>query len=199
MVNPHIDDVFIVSEERYRDAILSDAQACDCNIVKIKDFANPGGTRQESVMNGLQAIIMDWNGKPAFDEDTVLIHDAARPMLSQSLINACYEALGEHDGVMPVLPMKDTVYLTDGEGHLEGLLERERLFAGQAPELFRLGKYYEANMRLTDTELAGMHGSSEPEVLAGMDIVTVPGDEGNFKITTAGDLERFKAIKEAAG
>lgn len=64
--------------------------------------------------------------------------------------------------------------------------------AGQAPELFRLGKYYEANLRLLPERIRHIHGSAEPAVLAGMDIAMIPGDEKNFKITTKADLERFE-------
>lgn len=55
-----------------------------------------------------------------------------------------------------------------------------------------LGKYYDANVALLPDRILGINGSTEPAVLAGMDVMLVPGDEGNFKITTAEDLERFR-------
>ena len=70
------------------------------------------------------------------------------------------------------------------------------VYAGQAPEVFRIGRYYEANRKLLPEEIYKINGSTEPAVLDGMDIVMIPGDEGNFKITTAGDLERFQEIVE---
>ena len=65
------------------------------------------------------------------------------------------------------------------------------IFAGQAPEIFDFKKYLNACKKLSDEELLSIHGSSEPAIMAGMDIVTVPGEEQNFKITTAEDLKRF--------
>lgn len=65
-------------------------------------------------------------------------------------------------------------------------------FCGQAPELFLLGKYYEANRALLPERILQINGSTEPAVMAGMDIVMIPGDEGNFKITTKADLIRFQ-------
>ena len=55
-----------------------------------------------------------------------------------------------------------------------------------------LGKYYEANKALLPERILGINGSTEPAVLAGMDIAMILGDEGNFKITTKQDLRRFQ-------
>ena len=90
--------------------------------------------------------------------------------------------------------MKDTVYSSKDGRHIDGLLNRSEIYAGQAPEAFRLGKYYEANQKLLPDEILKINGSTEPAVLAGMDIAMIPGDEGNFKITTQEDLDRFRDI-----
>lgn len=156
---------------------------------RFRGFSAPGQTRQHSILNGLSDI-----RKYAMDTDYVLIHDAARPFLSHALITDCIEAVKGHDGVLPVLPMKDTVYFSKDGMRISSLLERSRVFAGQAPELFVLGKYYEANRRLLPDDIFKMNGSTEPAVMAGMDIVMIPGEERNFKITTAADLERFREI-----
>ncbi len=80
----------------------------------------------------------------------------------------------------------------DGDGiRISSLLERSRGFSGQAPELFVLGKYYEANRQLFPDAIFKINGST---VMAGMDIAMIPEDERNFKITTAADLERFQEI-----
>lgn len=77
---------------------------------------------------------------------------------------------------------------------ISSLLDRSKLFAGQAPEAFKLGKYYDANSALLPEKILLINGSTEPAVLAGMDIVMIPGDENNFKITTRPDFERFEEI-----
>ena len=97
---------------------------------------------------------------------------------------------------MPVLPMKDTVYLSeDGKG-ITGLLDRSKVYAGQAPELFRLKPYHMANRSLMPSEIYKINGASEPAVMAGMKIAMIPGDERNTKVTSAGDLEKFVEEKE---
>ena len=93
--------------------------------------------------------------------------------------------------MMPVLPMKDTVYLSNDGKNISGLIDRSTVFAGQAPELFRLERYYEANVRLLPDEIYKINGASEPAVMAGLKIAMIPGDEKNCKITTAEDLERL--------
>lgn len=194
-----IERILIVADERWQEPILSDAAENSVPTNKIMGFALPGFNRQASVINGMQEILRQTKGGSITDGNTVFIHDAARPLLSQKQVSDCFSALAGHDGVMPVLPMKDTVYLSrDGESVSE-LLDRKRIFAGQAPELFRFKKYYQANMALAPECLAAINGSTEPAVMAGMDIVMIPGDENNFKITTKQDLERFRSTVSFGG
>lgn len=187
--SPCIDAVQIVAEPEWRDPIIADAKKNDLPTEKIMYFAMPGVNRQASILSGLECILRQ---REAGVEDAVLIHDAARPNLTQEMIEACFQALQGHDGVMPVLPMKDTVYLSADGKRVSKLLDRSRIFAGQAPELFNLKKYHQANTALLPDKLLEINGSTEPAILAGMDIVMIPGDEGNYKITTRADLERFQ-------
>lgn len=194
-----IDAVQIVADEAWREMILdcmeslrdagndeADPEKKKCGMDKFRGFSAPGETRQLSILHGLEDI-----GKYAADSDYVLIHDAARPLLSASLITDCLKAAMAHEGAIPVLPMKDTVYFSEDGKEITSLLERSRIFAGQAPEAFLFGKYREANRALLPEKIFKINGSTEPAVMAGMDIAMIPGDEGNFKITTKADLERF--------
>lgn len=161
---------------------------------KFRGFSLPGGNRQLSILHGL-ADIRRYGG----EADCVLVHDAARPFLSAKLVTECLRAVKGHDGVLPVLPVKDTVYASEDGRRVSALLRRSSIFAGQAPELFRLEKYYEANRRLLPEMILEISGSAEPAVMAGMDIVMIPGDERNFKITTKEDLERFREMVRKRG
>lgn len=153
---------------------------------KFSGFSRPGENRQLSILHGLEDI-----RRYGEDADWVLIHDAVRPLLREEQIAQCLRSAKGHDGVMPVLPMKDTVYLSEDGRTVSSLLDRGQVFAGQAPETFRLGVYYEANLRLLPDRILEIRGASEPAVLAGLDVAMIPGDEKNFKITTQADLERF--------
>lgn len=153
---------------------------------KLRGFSEPGANRQLSILNGLTDIM-----KYAADSDTVIIHDAARPSVSKELISSCLDACKTHEGAVPTVPVKDTVYVGDGK-RITSLLDRRYLYAGQAPEAFRLGAYYSANLALLPNLILTVNGSAEPAVMAGMDIVMTAGEEENYKITTREDLKRFR-------
>ncbi len=194
-----ISSIQIVAAMQWREYILKSIEKYDRE-GKFRGFSNPGENRQLSIYSGLKDI-----RKYMDDSGVVLIHDAARPLLSGRLVTDCLTAMDGHDGVLPVLPMKDTVYGSRDGKKVDLLLERSEIYAGQAPEAFRIGVYYKANVRLFPDRISTINGSTEPAILAGMDIAMIPGDEGNFKITTSGDLARFCEImdkrkeKEAGG
>lgn len=188
-----ISAIQIVADSVWRRRITTWLSVADPNN-KFKDFSDPGANRQLSILQGLEDI-----KKYADPSDCVFIHDAARPLLSEKQITNCLKAAAGHDGVMPVLPMKDTVYSSTDGISVQSLLKRSEIYAGQAPEVFRLGPYYEANKSLLPDRILNINGSTEPAVIAGLDIVMIPGDEKNFKITTAEDLERFtRMVEESA-
>lgn len=202
LLHEGIDAVQIVADKAWHETILkcmerlqgdrhdgAGSEGRERGISKFRGFSVPGENRQLSILHGLEDI-----GKYAADSDYVLIHDAARPLLSAALITGCLKAAEEHEGALPVLPMKDTVYFSEDGERITSLLERSRIFAGQAPEAFLFGKYVEANRALLPERIFEINGSTEPAVMAGMDIAMIPGDEKNFKITTMADLERFQEI-----
>lgn len=189
-LHPMIDAIQIVASEQWQDAIKQCLLLADPN-KKFRGFSEPGENRQLSIYHGLEDI-----KKYVEHEENVLIHDAARPMLSHQLITDCMHALEEHDGVLPVLPMKDTVYSSVDGKSVSSLLDRKEIYAGQAPEAFKIDKYYEANQRLMPEQILHINGSTEPAVMAGMDIAMIPGDENNFKITTKTDMEKFCRMVE---
>lgn len=188
----HIDGICIVADDDWREEIKKDASSAGVDTDRILSYANPGDNRQLSILNGMDEIIRV-KGEPS-DTDTVLVHDAARPFVSAGLLTSVYGSLVGHDGVMPVLPMKDTVYYSENGSEISELLDRQKIFAGQAPELFIFGKYYEANKALLPEKIYSVNGASETAIIAGMDIVMIPGDEGNFKVTTDADLDRYLTI-----
>lgn len=197
-----IDGIQVVAGEMWRRRIRESSGR------KFRGFSDPGENRQLSILNGLKDI-----RNYAGCSDLVIIHDAARPMVSSGQITACLDSLfgpnrmpGReqeqggatvyYEGAVPVLPMKDTVYMSSDGKTITSLLERSHVFAGQAPECFVLERYYEANMRLLPERILQINGSAEPAVLAGMNIALVQGDEANFKITTENDLRRFRQFIE---
>jgi len=159
----------------------------NCFLKKEIIYASPGENRQFSILNGLKIL----EGKIS-DNSYVAIIDAARPKMSDDILNRCFENMTGYDGVLPVLPMKDTVYMSDDGKKITSLLDRNKILAGQAPEVFEYKKYLDANVFLSKDEIMNINGSSEVAVKFGMNIAVIEGDEKNYKITTNDDLERFK-------
>lgn len=184
-----IDGIQIVADEEWRPFIQECATVEGCG--KLRGFSIPGKNRQLSIWNGLKDIL-----QYGCEEDVVIVHDAARPLVSARIISDCMKTCKEHDGALTTIPVKDTVYY-GRDGKIESLLERERLMAGQAPEAFRVGPYYRANEMLLPDKILQINGSTEPAVLAGLNIGCVAGEERNFKVTTREDLERLEQILQA--
>ena len=143
-----------------------------------------GATRAESVRAGLEALTGDL-------PDAVLIHDAARPCVSQSLVRCVADALGQRHAVAPALPVTDALWR--GDGTVEGTVSREGLWRAQTPQGFRFGAILAAHR--------GHTGAAADDVevarAAGIPVAIVAGDEDNLKVTHPGDLERAARILEA--
>lgn len=153
-------------------------------------YASPGETRQYSIFNALKVARTLARG----EDDIVIIHDAARPLVSRELITRCIDGCRGADGVMPVLAVKDTTYLSEDGIHIKALLNRKQLWAGQAPEAFNLAKYLRAHETMPRKELLRINGSTELAFKSGLECVMMEGDPLNFKITTPEDLSNFKSI-----
>ena len=180
-LHPEIGSVRIVAEEEWRERIFEAAgEACRA---KIEGFSAPGENRALSILNAL-------NDMEEADEDNVLIHDAARPFVSGELISGCFAGLGEHEGVMPGIPVKDTTYICEN-GRIKALLDRNSLRAGQAPEAFKLKRFKKALEALLPDKILKINGSAEIAVLDGMDVAVIEGEESNIKITTSEDIRKY--------
>lgn len=184
-----IDGIWVVADPKWQGAICE--EAARLNIAdSIMGFSMPGENRQMSIYNGLIGIRDKAAGKT--EKKVVIIHDAARPNLTAEFLDRCLDALADNDGVMPTLPMKDTVYYSETGKSVDKLLNRSRIYAGQAPEVFRLDKYLAANEKLLPNDILSINGSTEPAIMAGLKVAMIPGDEKNYKVTTLNDLEKFK-------
>ncbi len=183
-----VDGIIIVAAAEWQDYLLQQMKGNR----KFLGFALPGENRQMSIYNGL-CFLKEQMEKTGHENegDVVLIQDAARPNTSLELIERCLVIPDEVDGAMPVLPMKDTVYLSRTGEKVDELLNRQEIYAGQAPECFRFLDYLKANEALLPDKILQINGSTEPAILAGMNIKMIAGDEKNYKITTETDLKRF--------
>ncbi len=187
----YVGNIQIVADAEYREKIeneiFEDPEAPCAE--KFLGFSDSGENRQMSIYNALKDV---GNLLGAEYIDGVIVHDAARPFVTVEMIDECLLALDKHDGAMPVLPMSDTVYFSRSGERVDELLNRNCIFAGQAPEAYVFSKYLKANEDLLPDKILMIKGSTEVAVMAGMDVAMIPGDQRNFKITSIEDLERAR-------
>ncbi|HQN28334.1 MAG TPA: 2-C-methyl-D-erythritol 4-phosphate cytidylyltransferase [Mesotoga sp.] len=142
----------------------------------------PGGeTRQESVYRGLCSI--EYEGF-----DTVLIHDAARPLFSAFQIPDLLKTVEKGLGVVVVEPLSDTVYITD-HGSVVGIPDRANLRAAETPQTFRYEDIFAAHRKAIDENLTSSTDDARLLLNNGCKIVTLDSLTRNMKITGPQDLE----------
>jgi len=182
--HPLIDEIIIVAAEAQHSLLQ------ELNYSKISAIVANGKTRQHSILSGLKAAT-DISDN---EDDIVLIHDAVRPFVSNKMINDCIEAIGDCDGAMPSIKVKDTIYQSHDGETIDKLLNRSELYAGQSPESFILSKYYAIHQQVTDEQLSNITGSTVIAIQQGLRVKIIAGEEQNFKITTIEDLKQFEKI-----
>jgi 2-C-methyl-D-erythritol 4-phosphate cytidylyltransferase / 2-C-methyl-D-erythritol 2,4-cyclodiphosphate synthase len=152
----------------------------------------PGGaTRQASVHAGLEALAGE---KP----EIVLIHDAARPFVSQALISRAIEAAARTGAAVPAVAVTDTIKLVDAEGNVEATPERARLRIAQTPQAFRFEIILDAHRRAAREGRSDFTDDAALAEWAGLTIATFDGDVANMKLTTPEDFIREEARLAAA-
>ena len=163
-------------------AIGPDQEALYADAVAGLDLRAPiagGATRQESVRLGLEALA---DVLP----DIVLIHDAARPLVSDRLITAVIASLeAGADAAVPLLPVADTLKKHDGSAW--NTVSRDGLHRAQTPQGFRFAKILRAHRHFAQRNVTDDMALAE---LAGLHIREVAGEEENLKITTPEDFGR---------
>jgi 2-C-methyl-D-erythritol 4-phosphate cytidylyltransferase / 2-C-methyl-D-erythritol 2,4-cyclodiphosphate synthase len=167
----------------------TDDEAAYRDAVRGLDLPHPvagGPTRQHSVMHGLEALA---HLKPDF----VLIHDAARPLVSRTAIEGVVAALAAGaDAAVPLLAVADTLRRRENGKWIT--VPRDGLMRAQTPQGFRFDKILKAHRDYKTLALTDDMALAE---LAGLDIVVVPGEETNLKITSAKDIPMAEQLLAA--
>jgi 2-C-methyl-D-erythritol 4-phosphate cytidylyltransferase len=151
-----------------------------------------GGTRrQDSVKNGIDVSDSD--------STLVCIHDAARPFVTENLIQRSISACEFADGAVVGIPSKDTVKFSEN-GLVKETLDREKIWLAQTPQCFHKNKLLQALDHAETENLTGTDESALMEAM-GFSIKLVEGESNNFKITTKDDWIRAEivAIRQAQG
>jgi 2-C-methyl-D-erythritol 4-phosphate cytidylyltransferase / 2-C-methyl-D-erythritol 2,4-cyclodiphosphate synthase len=157
-----------------------------CAGLRHQPAANGGVTRQASVHAGLEALV---GAKP----DIVLIHDAARPFVSEGLISRAIDTAGRAGAAIPTIAVADTIKLIDADGNVADTPERARLRIAQTPQAFRYEMILEAHRRAAREGRSDFTDDAALAEWAGLTVATFEGDALNMKLTTPEDFVREEA------
>lgn len=146
--------------------------------LKIDDLVSGGSERQESVYNALEKLEKS---------DIVLIHDGARPFVSQKIINDAVEYAKRYKAAAPGVMPKDTIKIKDGNNFSVDTLVRSELVAIQTPQAFDFNLIYECHKEIKKRCISVTDDTSVVELL-GHKVYIYEGDYKNIKITTPEDL-----------
>jgi 2-C-methyl-D-erythritol 4-phosphate cytidylyltransferase len=148
-----------------------------------------GRTRTESVRNGLEDLP---------DEASIaLIHDAARPLIDDALIERVVSRARAGECVIPALPVVDTIKETDDTGHVLRTVDRANLWRAQTPQGFPREIIERAHREARAANTTATDDAALCELL-GVPVVVVPGSERAMKVTDESDFERVEALFAAA-
>lgn len=156
---------------------------------KVTQVVVGGKTRAESVLCGLRAL------DPK--SELAAIHDAARPFVTELVINDAIRAGARTGAAAPAIPVTDTVKIAV-DGVVERTPDRDTLFAVQTPQVFETSLIKAALTQALETGLPLTDDCSAVEAL-GMAVHLTPGDPRNIKITTPADLDLAAGILAGGG
>ncbi len=163
--------------------VLQYQRLCDTYMLtKVSDIVVGGANRQESVLCGIKAL--------SEQDNCVLIHDGARPLVTNDIIERVIKGLENYSAVTPAIMVKDTVKRVDENGVVVETLKRDELVQVQTPQGVKVREYLCA---LEGKDLALFTDDVSIFEAAGARVLTVLGDYKNIKITTPEDV----AVAEA--
>ena len=180
---PYLAEIIVVTRE---DLIVPIGQLCrDAGLSKVRKVIVGGATRTHSVLAGL--------GELSSGAELVAIHDGARPLVSQEVLETVILRAAECGAAAPAVPVKDTIKTVAEDGAVTGTPDRSTLRAVQTPQVFEADLLKAALQSALENEVPVTDDCSAVERL-GKVVYLIDGDEENLKITTPVDLVIAEAI-----
>lgn len=182
--NSNIDEICLVADPAYHAKLQQ--LATTSQISKLKKIISGGKERQDSSYQAIQAY-------KYLEEANLLIHDAARPLVSQNIINTCIEALENYQAVNTAVAVTDTlIQQTEDAKFISKQLNREQIKRSQTPQAFKLSCIRQAH-QLAKTASSPSAFTDDcgliHQYLPTIPIYLIEGEEKNLKITYQQDLQ----------
>ena len=161
-----------------KDDILKMQEICgEWGIDKVTDIVEGGNNRNESVLNGFKRL--------GNSENKVLIHDGARPFVTEKIISDTVLALKTADGVLTAIKVTDTVKRTAEGKTVVGTLKRDNLYLAQTPQGVDVKKYLKV---CSENDTSSFTDDASVMEYGGYKVEVVNGSRLNIKITTPEDI-----------
>ena len=187
--HPDIDVIEVVCLDGWHDILK--AYARQFNITKLRWVVSGGSTAQESIRNG----VFNLQDHCGFD-DIVVIHDGIRPLVDAAVLSDCIVKCRMYGNAVTALPYNEQIFRMKDEISTEEYIPRETLRRVQTPQAYKYGKLLWAYKKAF-SEGIGIQGASYTNTMMvdlGETLYFATGSEKNIKITTADDIELFKAL-----
>lgn len=175
-----IDEIVLVMSEEYKTYCIKEILE-KYGITKVSAIVEGGAERYDSVLAGL-AVCEDCK--------YVLIHDGARPCITEKIIDRCLDAVGKYDACIVGMPTKDTVKIADEQGFVSATPPRKNVWNIQTPQVFSYDLIYNAYKTMQEKGMAGVTDDAMViELLDAAKIRLVEGSYENIKVTTPDDIK----------
>lgn len=179
-----IDEIYVVSSKDEINKFKKLIEKYDFK--KVRGIIEGGKERSDSVLNGLRGI----------DEcDIVLIHDGARPFVSEDIISEGIKYAKKYGAAAPGVKVKDTIKQINEDGFAIGTVDRDILISIQTPQCFKYKDILKAHELAKKNDVTLTDDTSAIEIL-GIHSYIYAGDYNNIKITTAEDIAIGEKILE---
>ena len=198
-----VDEIVLVTAAEDKKKVLEASESY--GIRKLSSVAEGGSERYHSVLHALLKIAETNAGKPSADhayltgnrqqDPIVLIHDSARPMLTEKLIRDSVEGAAEYHAAVVGMPVKDTIKILDRENYVASTPDRSTLWLMQTPQSFDFSLIYQAYTAMAAEESKGgltVRITDDAQVLEHfmhIPVKIIPGSYENIKITTPEDIK----------
>lgn len=186
--HPEIDAIEIVCLEGWHDILK--AYAHQFGISKLENIVKGGKNGQDSIRNGVYDIYERHNS----DNDIVLVHDAIRPMLSPEIISENLRVCKLYGNAITVIPCNAAMLKTYDGIETEEQVPRNNLKETQSPQTFYITDLIISHKEALKRGITNSVASCTMYIELGKKLYMCNGSEKNLKLTTAEDIEIFKAL-----
>lgn len=188
--HPQIDKIVVVSNFEY--IKKTEEIVKKYNFDKVIGVVSGGVTRQASVYSAIEFLSQD----SSYGNPNVLIHDAARLLVSKQVISANIKALEDSKAVSTILPCTDSMILSENGETITESLDRNKIYVVQTPQSFKLDLLRSAHKFAQTLNIYDSTDDASLMKLLNEKVKLVPGNKANMKLTTEEDLIFIKAIFE---